>query len=104
MVLSPLALSRPLTSTTLHFLRRKVAQITTGHGIAALHMALFPAESELFVLLLAFRRGSVAVFAAAFVTGSGGLGCVVDGNVEEVLGVIGWAGGVCLALCKRNID
>lgn len=66
-------------------------------------MALLPAESELFVLLLAFCRGAVVFVAAALAASGGRLGCVFDGDVEEVLGIIGWTGGICLALCNRNI-
>lgn len=99
--LSPPTLPRPLTSATtttgLHLLGRKVAQVTTRHGIAALHMTLLSAEAKLLVLLLALERRAVFVAATAFTTS--GFGCVVNGNIKQVVRVIGWAGRVCLALC-----
>lgn len=95
--LGSLALARSL-STSLHLLRREVAQITTGNRITALSMPLLSSESELLVLLLTLGVGLVAVRAGSLARA--GLICVVDGDVEEIIGILSRAGRVGLALCR----
>lgn len=97
--LGSLALARSLRTTSLHLLVREVAQITTGYRITTLSMPLLSSESELLVLLLAFGAGLVGVSAGTLATTS--LVSVVNGDVEEVVGILGRAGGISLALCNH---
>lgn len=62
-------------------------------------MPLLSSESELLVLLLALGAGLVGVCTGTLATT--GLVGVVNGNVEEVVGVLSRAGGISLALCNR---
>lgn len=60
-------------------------------------MPLLSTIAELFVLLLALQGWAAAVVATSLA--AVGLGGIFDGDVEEVVGIIGRTGGVGLALC-----
>lgn len=81
--------------TSLHLLVRKVGQVTAGGSIAALHVSLLATESELLVLLR--TPVGTAVSATALALGLAGL---LNGDVKEILGVVGGGGRIGLALCK----
>lgn len=97
--LGSLALTRSLRTTSLHLLVREAAQITSRRRITALSMPLLSSESELLVPLLALGAGLVGVGTGTLATTV--LVGVVNGDVEEVVGVLGRAGGISLALCDR---
>lgn len=92
----PLTLAHPLRTallrpTALHLLHREIPHISTGHGVAALRMALLATEAEPLVLLLALGVRALAAFASILFAG------VVDLDVEEAFCVICRAGGVVFA-------
>lgn len=60
-------------------------------------MSLLATESKLLVLLLALGVGSVTTCTATLA--ALGLLGVLDGNVEQVIGVVGRSRRVSLALC-----
>lgn len=93
---SPLALTGPLGSASLHLLLREATQVTGGSGIAALGEALLTTEAELLVALLALSVGATLAVASL------GLAGLLDGDVEEIVGVVGRSRGVSLALCTAN--
>lgn len=65
-------------------------------------MTLLSTKAKLLVLLLALQRRAV-VFTTTTLTTTG-LGGILDSDVEQVVGVIGRTGGVCLALCSFIIS
>lgn len=92
-----LALAGPLGSAGLHLLLREAAHVTTGGSVAAFREALLAAEAELLISLLALVVGAIAGTTAALAIG---LVSILDGNIEEVIGVVGGGRSVSLALCR----
>ena len=93
------ALPGPLRTslgTTLHLLDGEVAHVTTRGGVAALGETLLATETEPLVLLLALHGGTVVAVAATLAAGLGG--SVLDGDIEQVILVLGGSGGIRLAL------
>jgi threonine dehydrogenase-like Zn-dependent dehydrogenase len=101
----PPALPKPLLRTTaslgFHLLSRKPAEITRRHGVAGFRESLLSAESEFLVLLLPFGCCTACTACASWATTASvaALVAIVDGDVEEVVIVIGGTGSVSLALC-----
>jgi hypothetical protein len=92
--LGPLALSRALSATGLHLLLREAAHITTGSGITALGMTLLTTEAELLVSLLALEVGTTLTATTLAVNWAR----ILNGHIEEILGIVGRSRSVSLAL------
>lgn len=94
--LGPLALARPLGTSGLHLLLREAAHVTTGSGITALGVTLLTTEAEFLVSLLALEVGTALTAATLAVSWAR----LLDGHIEEVLGIVGRSRSISLALCK----
>ena len=94
--LGPLALAGPLGTTGLHLLLREAAHVTTGSGITALGVTLLTTEAELLVSLLALEVAATVTATTLAI----GWARILNGHIEEVLGIVGRSRSISLALCR----